>query len=65
MGQFTYKIKRKLLELKDQVQYKKREEENRQKILLTEGLKLGLGRLKLLELESRSVILPYRRDMNM
>ena len=43
-----------------QVQDKKREEENRGKILLTEGLKLGPGRLKLLELESRSVILPYQ-----
>ena len=40
VGQFTYKIKRKLLELKDQVQDKRREEENRAKILLTEGLKL-------------------------
>ena len=60
MGQFTYKIKRKLLELKDQVQEKKRGEENRQKILLTEGLKLGPHRLKLLELESRSVILLYQ-----
>ena len=43
-----------------QQQKNKREEENRQKILLTEGLKLGPGRLKLLELESRSVILPYQ-----
>ena len=60
VGQFTYKIKRKLLELKDQVQDKRREEENRAKILLTEGLKLGPGRLKLLELENRSVILPYQ-----
>ena len=60
MGQFTYKIKRKLLELKDQVQDKRREEENRAKILLTEGLKLGPGRLKLLELENRSLILPYQ-----
>ena len=42
-----------------QVQDKKREEENRAKIMLTEGLKLGPGRLKLLELESCSMILPY------
>ena len=60
VGQFMYRIKRKLLELKDQMQDKKREEENRQKILLTEGLRLGPGRLKLLELENRSVILPYQ-----
>ena len=60
VGQFMYRIKRKLLELKDQVQDKKREEENRQKILLTEGLRLGPGRLKLIELENRSVILPYQ-----
>ena len=49
-----------MLELKDQVQDKKREEENRQKILLTEGLRLGPGRLKLLELENQSMILPYQ-----
>ena len=42
VGHFMYRIKRKLLELKDQVQDKKREEENGQKILLTEGLRLGL-----------------------
>ena len=39
---------------------RKREEENHQKILLTEGLRLGPGRLKLLELESRSNVLPYQ-----
>ena len=55
-----YRIKRKLLELKDQVQDKKREEENRQNIPLTEGLRLGPGRLKLLGLENRSMILPYQ-----
>ena len=32
------------------------------KILLTEGLKLGPGRLKLLDLENRSVILPYQEQ---
>ena len=60
VGQFIYRIKRNLLELKDQVQDKKREEENRQKILLTEGLRLGPGRLKLLDLENQSMILPYQ-----
>ena len=52
VGQFIYRIKRNLLELKDQVQDKKREEENRQKILLPKGLRLGPGRLKLLDLEN-------------
>ena len=55
---FLQKIKKKLLELKDTIQDRKREEENRQKILLTEGLRLGPGRLKLLDLESRSNVLP-------
>ena len=56
---FLQKIKKKLLELKDTIQDRKREEENRQKILLTEGLRLGTGRLKLLDLESRSNVLPW------
>ena len=59
VGQFTSRIKRRLLELKDQVQDRRREEENRAKIFLTEGLKLGPGRLKLRDLENRSVVLPY------
>ena len=53
VSQFIYKIKKTLLELKDQIQDRKREDENRQKILLQEGLRLGPGRLKLLELDSR------------
>ena len=57
---FLQKIKKKLLELKDTIQDRKREEENRQKILLTEGLRLGPGRLKLLDLESRSNVLPWQ-----
>ena len=42
-SQFIHKIKKSLLELKDEIQDRKREEENRQKILLTEGLRLGPG----------------------
>ena len=60
VSQFIHKIKKKLLKLQDEVRDKKREEENRSKILLTEGLKLGPGRLKLLDLENRSLILPYQ-----
>ena len=60
VNQFIHKIKKNLLELKDEIQDRKREEENRQKILLTEGLRLGPGRLKLLELDSRSNVLPYQ-----
>ena len=60
VSQFIYKIKKKLLKLQDEVRDKKREEENRAKILLTEGLKLGPGRLKLLDLENRSLVLPYQ-----
>ena len=60
VSQFIYKIKKKLLKLQDEVRDKKREEENRAKILLTEGLKLGHGRLKLLDLENRSLVFPYQ-----
>ena len=60
VGQFIFKIKKVLLELKDEIQDKKRDEENCQKILLMEGLKLGSGRLKLLDLTDRSIILPYQ-----
>ena len=60
VSQFIYKIKKKLLKLQDNVRDKKREEENRAKILLTEGLKLGPGRLKLLDLENRSLVLHYQ-----
>ena len=49
VSQFIHRIKKNLLELKDVIQDRKREEENRQKILLTEGLRLGPGRLKLLD----------------
>ena len=42
VNQFIHKVKKKLLELKDAIQDRKKEEENRQKILLTEGLRLGL-----------------------
>ena len=60
VGQFIQKIRKKLLELKEHLQDKKREDENRQKILLQEGLRLGPGRLKLLELGSRSNVLPFQ-----
>ena len=56
VNQFIHRIKKTLLELKDEIQDRKREEEN----LLTEGLRLGPGRLKLLELDSRSNVLPYQ-----
>ena len=46
--------------MQDEVRDKKREKENREKILLTEGLKLGPGRLRLLDLENCSLILPYQ-----
>ena len=52
VSQFIHKIKKKLLVLQDEVRDKKREKENREKILLTEGLKLGTGRLRLLDLEN-------------
>ena len=42
--QFIQRARKKLLKLKDQVQDQGREEENRAKILLTEGLILGPGR---------------------
>ena len=60
VSQFIHRIKKRLLELKDQIQDKKREDENHQKILLQEGLRLGPGRLKLLELDSRSNVLPFQ-----
>ena len=60
VSQFIYRIKKSLLELKDQIQDKKRDDENRQKILLQEGLRLGPGHLKLLELDSRSNVLPFQ-----
>ena len=46
VGQFIQKIRKKLLELKEHIHDKKREDENRQKILLQERLRLGPGRLK-------------------
>ena len=46
--------------MQDEIKDKRREKENREKILLTEGLKLGPGRLKLLDLENRLLILPYQ-----
>ena len=49
-----------MLELKESINDAKREHENRQKILLQEGLRLGPGRLKLLDLESRSNVLPWQ-----
>ena len=58
--QYIHKIKKKLLILQDEVRDKKREKENHEKILLTQGLKLGPGRLRLLDLENRSLILPYQ-----
>ena len=58
--QYLHKLRKKLLILQDEVRDKKREKENREKILLTEGLKLGPGRLRLLDLENRSLILPYQ-----
>ena len=60
VGQFIQKVRKKLLELKENIQDAKRENENRQKILLQEGLRLGPGRLKLLELGSRSNMLPFQ-----
>ena len=57
---YLNKLRKKLLILQDEVRDKKCEKENREKILLTEGLKLGPGRLKLLDLENRSLILPYQ-----
>ena len=51
VSQFIHKIKKKLLVLQDEVRDKKREKENREKILFTEGLKLGPRRLKLLDIE--------------
>ena len=60
VSQFIHKIKKSFLELKDEIQDRKCDEENRQKILLTEGLRLGPGRLKLLDLENRSIVLPYQ-----
>ena len=60
VGQFIQRIRKRLLELKEQIHDKKREDENRQKILLQEGLRLGQGRLKLLELGSRSNVLPFQ-----
>ena len=58
--QYIHKIKKKLLILQDEVRDKKREKENCEKILLTEGLKLGPGCLPRLDLENRSLILPYQ-----
>ena len=60
VSQFIHKIKKSLLELKDEIQDRKRDKANRQKILLTERLHLGPGRLKLLDLDNRSIILPYQ-----
>ena len=57
---YLIKLKKKLLVLQDNIKDKKREKENREKILFTEGLELGRGRLKLLDLENRSLILPYQ-----
>ena len=57
---YLNKLKKKLLVLQDEIRDKRREKENREKILLTDGLKLGPGRLKLLDLENRSLILPYQ-----
>ena len=53
--QYLHKLRKKLLILQDEVRDKKREKENREKILLTEGLKLGPGRLRLLDLETASL----------
>ena len=58
--QFIQKVRKRLLELKENIQDEKRENENRQKILLQEGLRLGPGRLKLLDLENRSNVLPWQ-----
>ena len=58
--QYLHKLRKKLLILQDEVRDKKCEKENREKILLTEGLKLGPGPLRLLDLENRSLILPYQ-----
>ena len=49
--QYLHKLRKKLLILQDEVRDKKHEKENREKILLTEGLKLGPGCLRLLDLE--------------
>ena len=49
---YLNKLKKKLLVLQDEIRDKRHEKENREKILLTEGLKLGPGRLKLLDLNS-------------
>ena len=57
---YLNKLRKKLLILQDEVRDKRREKENREKILLTEGLKLGPGRLKVLDFENCSLILPYQ-----
>ena len=57
---YLNKLKKKLLILQDEVRDKRREKENHEKILLTKGLKLGPGCLKLLDLEDHSLILPYQ-----